>query len=438
MNPKKKLVLVTLLANAACLPAGWADSTNNPCVPCWTNIVSCPDFEIGSTTQEQHACFEASSWYTLCADVQTTMPGSVLIYDPCCLHTGPTSPLPFTVTNWTWTLSGNAQPSSGSGSCARFRALSAGSVYARFVACGTGGGFSPCNKCKTTQSADLILHQLNLTLDKEYLGIDLTGPPASRIDQLRADATLLPSRSGYDYSWALSGASEFDSPPGPSDSVAVIREDGEPSSAYRGEQLSVTKFCSATTNFTVIEVDVDMGAPEEEEETKGAFVCLNDDDDNGNGTADKDEAPLSGDDDELLPVTIRIEPSGLPGAELVTLSGIANCYEDRRKQTPARDYYRVDQLPQRLYVEGERVSYALRDRTISAEHTRSGARDQVKYTVLKVESLLPDSIEREVDDGDGDDDTRTFVVNMTTNSGDIVTVTATPNPSIPEANLPSC
>ena len=59
-------------------------------------------------------------------------------------------------------------------------------------------------------------------------------------------------------------------------------------------------------------------------------------------------------------------------------------------------------------------------------------------TVLKVESLLPDSIEREVDDGDGDDDTRTFVVNMTTNSGDIVTVTATVNPGIPESSLPSC
>jgi hypothetical protein len=57
---------------------------------------------------------------------------------------------------------------------------------------------------------------------------------------------------------------------------------------------------------------------------------------------------------------------------------------------------------------------------------------------VKVNSLLPDNIEQEIDDGDGNSDTRTFVVNMTTNAGDVVTVTATPAPIVTEASLPAC
>jgi hypothetical protein len=61
-----------------------------------------------------------------------------------------------------------------------------------------------------------------------------------------------------------------------------------------------------------------------------------------------------------------------------------------------------------------------------------------KMCVIKVESVKPDNIEREIDDGDGNPNTRTFVVNMTTNVGNLVTVTAKPTPNIAEANLPSC
>jgi len=62
----------------------------------------------------------------------------------------------------------------------------------------------------------------------------------------------------------------------------------------------------------------------------------------------------------------------------------------------------------------------------------------LKIAVVKVDALLPDNIEREIDDGDDNPDTRTFVVNMTTNAGDLVTVTAKPDPNIAEADLPSC
>ena len=57
--------------------------------------------------------------------------------------------------------------------------------------------------------------------------------------------------------------------------------------------------------------------------------------------------------------------------------------------------------------------------------------------VIRVESLLPD-VGQEIDDQDGNPDTKTFVASISSNAGDVVTVTAIPNPSISEANLPTC
>jgi hypothetical protein len=59
-------------------------------------------------------------------------------------------------------------------------------------------------------------------------------------------------------------------------------------------------------------------------------------------------------------------------------------------------------------------------------------------TIIKVESLLPDYIEREIDDGDGNANTRVFVVDASTTAGSVVTVTATPAPTVAEADFPSC
>jgi len=60
-----------------------------------------------------------------------------------------------------------------------------------------------------------------------------------------------------------------------------------------------------------------------------------------------------------------------------------------------------------------------------------------QITFVEVESLLPD-VGQEIDDGDGDPDTKTFVVDISINAGDVVTVTATPNPSVDESDLPDC
>jgi hypothetical protein len=70
-----------------------------------------------------------------------------------------------------------------------------------------------------------------------------------------------------------------------------------------------------------------------------------------------------------------------------------------------------------------------------AASTSCGAGDSNDVTVVEVESLLPNE-GGEIDDGDGNPDTKSFVV-CKADSG-VVTVTATPNPGVAEPDLPSC
>ncbi|MDQ0291827.1 hypothetical protein [Oligosphaera ethanolica] len=60
--------------------------------------------------------------------------------------------------------------------------------------------------------------------------------------------------------------------------------------------------------------------------------------------------------------------------------------------------------------------------------------DAIQITIVAVDSLVPDFGE-EIDDGDDDPDTRTFVLAVADTG--VVTVNATPNPSVAEADLPA-
>lgn len=70
-------------------------------------------------------------------------------------------------------------------------------------------------------------------------------------------------------------------------------------------------------------------------------------------------------------------------------------------------------------------------------HECSG--DTITVTVVEVKSLLPD-VGEEFDDGDGNPNTKSFVVCVVDPNYDpnIVTVTATPNPNVSEEDLPDC
>ena len=75
--------------------------------------------------------------------------------------------------------------------------------------------------------------------------------------------------------------------------------------------------------------------------------------------------------------------------------------------------------------------------TKTATASLCGTSDSNQVTVVGVSSLLPD-IGTLMDDGDGDPNTKSYVVSIVDANGDpnIVTVTATPNPDVNEEDLP--
>ncbi len=75
------------------------------------------------------------------------------------------------------------------------------------------------------------------------------------------------------------------------------------------------------------------------------------------------------------------------------------------------------------------------DYIVKAKCGNSDTGDSITVTVVEVASLLPDE-GTEFDDGDADPDTKSFAVCIADTG--FVTVTATPNPSVSEENLPGC
>ena len=74
----------------------------------------------------------------------------------------------------------------------------------------------------------------------------------------------------------------------------------------------------------------------------------------------------------------------------------------------------------------------------SPKYNDTDVSDSISVIVVEVESLLPDE-GTELDDGDGDPNTKLFVVCIVPPSPpSTLTVTATPNPSVAEEDLPDC
>ena len=120
-------------------------------------------------------------------------------------------------------------------------------------------------------------------------------------------------------------------------------------------------------------------------------MCLNDDDDNGNGVPDKDEPGPTAGENDLIALTVSIDP-GLEGT--VTLSAIAGAtriklYENADRSNPVTlpKSWTVPttDLPETLYVEGFSVSLAARDIELRVLFTGSGGpcEDRVKLTVIR-------------------------------------------------------
>ncbi|MBP7830096.1 MAG: hypothetical protein KA248_09290 [Kiritimatiellae bacterium] len=295
----------------------------------------------------------------------------------------------FQAVSYSWEVIGiTADPQSGKGHCADFTPLTPGQAQIYFTVEGTTDHPTDCDVVKTI-SKSFSAHLLTLDVTKYYLGINLFDSPSPPYDELVVTAELTPELYDLDYLWSRSDRVRFTSePPYPVSAQVHVKEIGLPSGSYQGDWVGVSKLCPyLEKRLTVVKLDVAIGCvDEDEEENPGGFVGLNDNDSDGSGIPDKDEAPLLLDDTDLVGVDIAIYPANLPAGQTVELTGIAHCYEDRRKQTPAASSYPVSSFPLKLYVEGQLPEASGQ---IVAVHPASGARDRINYTVLT--NAVPDT-----------------------------------------------
>lgn len=290
--------------------------------------------------------------------------------------------------NWKWSVEGfDAKPPSGRGSCAVFTNVGVGYGRVEFTVWGARKmGEAPCRDRKTV-ATPVHSHRLVLWLEPpNYLPLDGFDPPDHQEHSMLVVARLNPERSDYAYEWSLSGTCVF-GPAGSEKNSRVILDTDQPSGTYRGERVQVAKVCTEAQLFTVVQVDVDGGLCESQEEQVGLMVAANNNDSDGSGVADYYEQPVGTEDPDLVPIRVTIEPPNLPASEVVSIFG-GGLYEDRYKRQVAKSAYSVGELPKTLYLEGRTPSDRPRDRTISVVHAASGARDRLKYTVVKVDMAV--------------------------------------------------
>ena len=131
------------------------------------------------------------------------------------------------------------------------------------------------------------------------------------------------------------------------------------------------------------------GLADADEVTIGAFLCVNNDDDNGNGTADKDDVGPTVGEDDLMPVTITLDPARAGSVTLAVAppSELLRFYEnsDRSGEFPLPHTWTdpATELPKTLYVEGLARSTAVRDAELSATFLEDefSCHDTLAFTV---------------------------------------------------------
>jgi hypothetical protein len=141
---------------------------------------------------------------------------------------------------------------------------------------------------------------------------------------------------------------------------------------------------SATTNFTVVKVDVTLdGVDEEKEEAVGAFLKFD-------PTAIFDN--LTADDTWLAPIAFKCEPNDLPTNEMLTVTlGDAYLYELIGNQIKYVEYIgNKVSLPahhikdRNFFLQGRVTSGCLRDKQVKVEHIKSQAVDLARYTSVSI------------------------------------------------------
>jgi|GEM_PF-3489789 len=189
-----------------------------------------------------------------------------------------------------------------------------------------------------------------------------------------------------------------------------------PSGGVRDVQLKLSynngeAYHDDRVNLTIVETDLDIEeVADENEANPGGFVGVNNDDDNGNGTPDKDEAPVSGE-DNLIAIPITLRPSLNVG--LLKLEASTGGMKVKVWSSPSKSYEVVlpqtvdlssQGVPSQLYVEGVAASGAMRDVTLKLSYIYNTATlhaDPVRLTVVEADLDIAGLSDAEEEDPGG-------------------------------------
>ncbi len=233
--------------------------------------------------------------------------------------------------------------------------------------------YTGCKDCEDSASVETnaVVSELTIGLDSAWLGLDRTD--AATVITNTATAKLDPEQD-LECAWINSSVchiepDEFECKIYPQNNTNALA-----SSKYLQEKI-IAKVHDAqvTTNFTVVEVDVEIdGIDEDKEETEGAYVACT----NGMG-------------DVRTVLSFECKPKILPNSESVkiTLDGdncellenVSGSWVAVAKTLTVK----VNELSNRSFaIRGISPSSDARDVTISIEHETSGAKDKANATVV--------------------------------------------------------
>jgi len=251
--------------------------------------------------------------------------------------------------------------------------------------------------CSASASTNFIVYKLTVGCDPLYIGLDRTDDGTNKVG--RGIATLTPTPDEVSFKWNHGGVcfltNQVDTK---SESTIECRpKNKEDCSVHHLDQrLTITATGddpyfsgSATTNFTVVKVDVMLNnVGEEDEETIGAFFSYVADVANDVWSAKGTN--------ELKSVSIKCWPENLPTQEIVTVS-VASGYlfqKDGDDYIPAKSSYPACEIStNKFFFHAHTTSVSIRDGIIEVKHIGSGAVDKAKYTVIEVISIEPEPAE---------------------------------------------
>ncbi|MGN0843211.1 MAG: hypothetical protein ACI4QF_08090 [Kiritimatiellia bacterium] len=259
-----------------------------------------------------------------------------------------------------------------------------------------------CKQCACRASANTTVdvYELSVSMDSEYLGLDMTDAGRGGRVTGKANAKIDPSPGVASYKWTDCGSRcSWDSPQTGSGIRFQTKSACGPSSCYREEPLVVVgtvypngtsgpKISAACTNrFTIVKVDVEIGGVDEDkEESEGAFLPY---------FADKDGSLTEEGKGKMSTVRLSCEPC-LPEDEVVTMSctGAGELYEVKANGELAKVTAvscRADGIGSRIFkLHGHGSSESYKDGRITIEHPSSKAKDVAAYTSVRVNVEITD------------------------------------------------